>query len=112
MSELRKSKSRSYPPELLNAILDFVAPLSAHAIAVDLGCGPGQLTALLAEADPFERVIGVDPSEIMIERARSMEAHPKLEYTVGTAEIMQGLEDGSVSLVTAGNVVLLGPVVR
>ena len=37
---------------------------------VDLGCGPGNLTRLLAEAWPSARVRGVDSSAAMIESAR------------------------------------------
>jgi trans-aconitate 2-methyltransferase len=37
---------------------------------VDLGCGPGNLTALLAERWPGARVRGLDSSAEMIERAR------------------------------------------
>jgi trans-aconitate 2-methyltransferase len=40
------------------------------ALVVDLGCGPGGLTASLAERWPGARVVGVDASAEMIERAR------------------------------------------
>lgn len=40
------------------------------ARAVDLGCGPGDITARLAEACPRWTVLGVDASMPMIERAR------------------------------------------
>ena len=38
---------------------------------VDLGCGPGNLTALLAQRWPEARVVGIDSSPQMIERARA-----------------------------------------
>jgi trans-aconitate 2-methyltransferase len=41
---------------------------------VDLGCGPGNLTALLAQRWPSARVHGVDSSPSMIERARAEQA--------------------------------------
>jgi trans-aconitate 2-methyltransferase len=37
---------------------------------VDLGCGPGQLTASLADRWPTASVLGIDSSSEMIERAR------------------------------------------
>jgi trans-aconitate 2-methyltransferase len=37
---------------------------------IDLGCGPGQLTALLADRWPTATVLGIDSSAEMIERAR------------------------------------------
>lgn len=53
--------------------LDLVARIGAtapHAV-VDLGCGPGNLTALLAQRWPDAVVTGVDSSPAMIERARA-----------------------------------------
>lgn len=41
---------------------------------VDLGCGPGQLTATLAERWPAAEVVGLDSSTEMVERAASMQA--------------------------------------
>jgi len=51
-------------------------------LVVDLGCGPGQLTATLAERWPTATVQGVDLSEDMIERAQE-HAGPRLRFSVG-----------------------------
>jgi trans-aconitate 2-methyltransferase len=47
-----------------------IAEESPHSVA-DLGCGPGNQTALLARRWPSAEVVGVDSSEAMIERARA-----------------------------------------
>lgn len=49
--------------------------LAAHAstrpaLALDLGCGPGHTTALLAEVLQPERIVGVDESEAFLDEAR------------------------------------------
>lgn len=45
-------------------------PATQPGYVVDLGCGPGQLTASLAERWPAARIVGLDSSPDMIERAR------------------------------------------
>ena len=41
----------------------------ASNLAVDLGCGPGHTTHLIAELMPFQRVVGLDSSESFVESA-------------------------------------------
>jgi len=45
-------------------------PLEAPGVVHDLGCGAGQVTRLLARRWPEARVLGVDRSQEMLERAR------------------------------------------
>lgn len=46
-------------------------PLEEPARIVDLGCGPGNVTALLRRRWPAAAVIGVDSSDAMLTRARA-----------------------------------------
>lgn len=52
---------------------------------VDLGCGPGQLTAILAQRWPQSQVVGLDSSAEMIARAQTY-AGPRLRFDVGDLE--------------------------
>ena len=56
-------------------------PDTNPSLVVDLGCGTGALTAVLAERWPQAEVIGIDSSREMIERARS--EFPAIDWQVG-----------------------------
>lgn len=45
-------------------------PLDEPALAIDMGCGPGNSTALIAERFPKTQVEGMDSDENMLEAAR------------------------------------------
>ncbi|KIK68537.1 hypothetical protein GYMLUDRAFT_237577 [Collybiopsis luxurians FD-317 M1] len=73
--------------------------------AVDLGCGTGQATT---ELHPFKRVIGVEPSRGMVEKAKlhtqqhlGGENTPQFDFVQSSAEQLDFLEDESVDLVIA-----------
>jgi trans-aconitate 2-methyltransferase len=59
-------------------LLARVEPASPPELVVDLGCGPGNLTARLAERWPGAEVIGVDSSPSMLADARR--DHPGLTW--------------------------------
>ncbi len=60
--------------ERARPFFDLLARVGAELpdYVVDLGCGPGNLTALLAERWPSAEVCGVDSSPQMIEAARTL----------------------------------------
>ena len=62
----------------------------AHKI-LDIGCGPGNSTALLRERYPHARIIGIDSSEPMIETARTQ--HPDIEFAVHDATALDELDN-------------------
>ena len=64
----------------LRPALDLLARIDVPApkMVFDLGCGPGNVTALLAERWPNARVAGVDGSAAMLARARA--DHPGLAW--------------------------------
>ncbi len=55
---------------------------SAPRTVVDLGCGPGPLTAGLADRWPGARVVGVDSSPAMIEAAQPLSG-PRVSFVLG-----------------------------
>ncbi len=81
-----------YPPELVQ-FLAGVAP--DRRMAVDVGCGSGQLTCRLAAC--FEQVLGVDPSADQLAHAT---AHAGVEYVCASAELLP-VAPRRASLITA-----------
>lgn len=82
----------TYPGEF-TAFLAEVAP--GRTLALDCGCGSGQLSGMLAAH--FDRVVATDASPEQIARAAP---HARVQYRVAPAEA-SGLPAGSVDLVTA-----------
>lgn len=80
-----------YDIELVDIL---TSPIKGRALAVDVGCGSGQFSTLLAER--FDHVIAADGSKSQIEAAGS---HPKVDFRVATAETLN-LEDASADLIT------------
>ncbi len=90
---------RSYRPTYAKRILEPILTFhnGSRDVAVDLGCGPGQFTKILAQA--FTHVIGTDPSQSMLDAVENSEAN--IKYMQSSAEDLSFLEDESVDIVTA-----------
>ena len=73
----------TYADERGRPFVELVARVGATSprTVVDLGCGPGNLTALLVERWPGAEVVGIDSSAEMIEQARA--TTPAVEFRVG-----------------------------
>jgi trans-aconitate 2-methyltransferase len=71
--------------ERARPFFDLLARVGAEmpGYVVDMGCGPGNLTALLAERWPSASVCGVDNSPEMIEAARRLTPVDALQSTEG-----------------------------
>ncbi|KAL0963936.1 hypothetical protein UPYG_G00315550 [Umbra pygmaea] len=90
------------PDEVRDIILQYLDRKKGqpHALAVDLGCGTGQNTRLLAPY--FKEIIGIDVSEGQLEEARAVPGFNNITYRMGTAEELP-FPDGSVDLLTAAS---------
>ena len=85
-----------FRPEYPAELAQFLASISpGRTLAVDVGCGNGQLTTLLAAH--FDRVAGLDPSADQIAHST---AHPNIAYGCAPAEKMP-VADHSADLITA-----------
>lgn len=69
-------------------------PLTSPKVIVDLGCGPGNSTAVLAERYPDAKITGIDTSPDMLAKARS--TLPDKTFEQG--DLMTYKPDSSVNL--------------
>lgn len=81
----------TYPAKLVEELAN-VSP--GHKLALDCGCGTGQLSVLLAER--FESVMATDASAAQINKA---EPHKRVSYRTALAE-NSGLDDSTADLIT------------
>jgi SAM-dependent methyltransferase len=85
----------TYRPTYPTALVDYLASLAPSLdVALDCGCGTGQLAVLLAAR--FNRVVATDASAQQIANAEHRDG---VEYRVAPASI-SGLPDASVDLIT------------
>jgi len=95
------ARAYDFRPPYAPAMFDFLAGLvSRKNVLVDLGCGPGKVAAALA--DRFERVVAVDASGPMIERARELHAERHLNIAWQHAPAEDATLPERIDLVTAG----------
>jgi trans-aconitate 2-methyltransferase len=94
---LRFADERSRP---FGDLLARVGAGPAGAV-VDLGCGPGTLTRLLAERWPEARIEAVDNSPDMVRRAESELADLAPRVGVGLADVREWSPSGPVDVVVS-----------
>ena len=92
---LRYTSERALPFHHLVAAVDHLEPETV----VDLGCGPGGLTATLLERWPGAHIVGVDASEEMIAHAHRRTVTGRLHFEVGDVRTWEASEP--VDLVVA-----------
>lgn len=98
-----------YHPDLYKTVIDHHTSTGGQLNnLLDVGCGPG--TAARALAPSFVHAIGLDPSEGMINNARSLagasSTSEPIRFEISTAEdlgrhLSPPVEDSSVDLITA-----------
>ena len=77
-----KFKNIRYKP--FYDLIDFIKPMESMK-AIDLGCGTGEQTAILADKFPNANFLGVDSSDEMLEQSKSLETD-NLHFKKATTE--------------------------
>lgn len=84
--------------QLVDEYLPTIAPELSFGKALDFGCGLGRNTLPLAKR--YERVVGVDISPTMIEKAKDFsKAYENIEYVVNEASNLSRFTDRSFDFV-------------
>ena len=83
-------------------LLARVWPDRAPRLVVDLGCGDGSATLTLAQRWPDARIVGVDASPQMLDRARELDTRGRVEWHEEPAQTWDPttLGDGIDALIT------------
>jgi ubiquinone/menaquinone biosynthesis C-methylase UbiE len=98
-------RARALVPETARLWRDLLAEhidRSMVSLIIDLGCGTGRFSELFA-AHFGVQVIGVDPSQKMLDQARLKPASDRVTYQRGSAEAIP-LPDGCADLVFMSNI--------
>ena len=89
--------------QIVQALVDrSPVPPGGSSVAVEIGCGFGRVCVALA--DRFDRVVGVDISSEMVQRASMLVDHPRISFRVGDGLRLRSFVDESVDLVICSNV--------
>lgn len=97
---------------LLSAPLDVLALRAPVGRVVDVGCGHGALSALLA-ADPLRSVVAIDPDPHKIAWAqRALTSLPNVRLQVATIEELARAEPASFDAVLVADVLYLLPLAQ
>jgi trans-aconitate 2-methyltransferase len=93
-----------YAAERGRPFADLIARIGVESpsYVVDLGCGPGSLTATLSDRWPAARVVGIDSSPDMVAAAEPLHRLGRLEFS--RADIAAYRPDGPVDVVIANAV--------
>ena len=95
---------RHFGDERSRPFYDLLGRVGAEApeVVVDLGCGPGTLTATLARRWPRARVSGIDSSAEMIEAAQALRPGPRLSFALG--DVRDWKPEGGVDVIISNAV--------
>jgi len=91
----------TYADERGRPFAELLARVGAAAprTVVDLGCGPGNLTTLLADRWPDAHVTGLDSSPQMVERARAVD--PRIAFEVADLRDWPGVGGRDVDVLVS-----------
>jgi trans-aconitate 2-methyltransferase len=97
---------RRFGDERSRPFFDLMGRVGAEApgVVVDLGCGPGTMTATLARRWPRAEVRGIDSSPEMIEAARALPSGAGARLSFALGDVRDWKPDGGVDVIVSNAV--------
>jgi trans-aconitate 2-methyltransferase len=97
---------RRFGDERSRPFFDLLGRVGAEApeVVVDLGCGPGTLTAALARRWPQAEVRGIDSSAEMIEAAQALPPGTSRRLSFALGDVREWKPDGGVDVIVSNAV--------
>lgn len=80
-------------------LISRVLPQADPTLVLDLGCGNGPLTLTLADRWSGARIVGIDSSASMLERARALDADQRVEWRDGDLTSYDITSDGEPDVI-------------
>lgn len=88
----------NYPQSFYDTLISYHDVKASRELGVDIGCGSGFVAFKLAEY--FKRVVGTDPSEVMIKQC-NLKQNQNITFLQGTAEVQPlEIKENSVDIIT------------
>ena len=98
VADTYRTRPRQFCPQLYGEIAE-LCPAASGTCVLDVGCGTGVTTAILA--DVYQKVYGIDPSIEMLSCATEDDEHRSLTWVHGISEQLPFLSH-AIDLITAG----------
>ena len=97
VADTYRTRPRQFCPQLYGEIAE-LCPAASGTCVLDVGCGTGVTTAILA--DVYQKVYGIDPSIEMLSCATEDDEHRSLTWVHGISEQLPFLSH-AIDLITA-----------
>jgi len=92
--------------QLRKEVFELLPNLSSGSFVLDLGSGVGHSTRDLKRRYPDCEVVGIEPKEEFVKKAKSVSQGIEVTFKVGSAYNLPGVQDGSCALIYLGTVLV------
>jgi SAM-dependent methyltransferase len=96
----------SYPKDIIQASCN---PEAQNATILEIGCGTGGITKILADLFPNHRIIAIDDSKAMLSQAKIICENTHVAFYKGSSDDLPEISEKTVDVIVGGLVAHLLP---